>query len=378
MVLAGSTVRSTSGVPVGALRLQLGESSGGSTVPALVGDSPLLPLIGDLATGARGASSAARANTLAAQLAQRSFDGEPAPVAYLPADAAAPSTAGYLRLTNLLAVLARGGAVVGGDVSRLATAATETGTLEYPASQADELPSGYLDRWKSSDTQVTAVRAAISQAAVAGSPDPDDLTDELTQSTAPLGSAALRVGQQPGELVLSTIESSVEGVRSQVNIRATAGSYTLASGSSPLVLTVKNDLPYDVSLRVVITGGARNGLTATDPGLIQIAAKRTKQVPIPTTVARSGTFQIGARLIGPDGRTWGSPVVLRITSTAYGALTVILVAVAGGVLLLMVIFRIAQRWRNRRRRAGRTAGRTGPGLGHRRRQRRDRRGEPAA
>ncbi len=349
LVLRGSTVQSQNAAPVGALDLQLPDSAGGGTVPALVGDSPLLPLIGELAAGARGSSSASRVNTLAAQLAQRSFDGDTAPVAYLPADGATPSTAGYLRLTSLLAVLASGGAVVGGDPAGLATAATEHGTLEYPSSQADELPSGYLDRWKDIDSEVTAVRAAVAPAAVAGSPDPSDLTDQLTEATAPLGSAAMRSDQRPGDLVLSTIESSVVGVRSQVSIRETAGSYTLASGSSPLVLTVKNDLPYDVSLRVMITGGARNGLTASDPGLIRISAKRTKQVPIPTTVARSGTFQIGARLIGPDGRTWGTPVVLRITSTAYGALTVILVSVAGGVLLLMVIFRIAQRWRHRRR-----------------------------
>ena len=52
-------------------------------------------------------------------------------------------------------------------------------------------------------------------------------------------------------------------------------------------------------------------------------------------------------LIGADGTQWGDPVELRIRSTAYGAITVVVIAVAGAALLLMVILRIVQRIRQR-------------------------------
>jgi protein involved in polysaccharide export with SLBB domain len=96
-----------------------------------------------------------------------------------------------------------------------------------------------------------------------------------------------------------------------------------------------------------------------------IPAGRSQQVKIPTEVTRSGQFQVTATLVGPDGLTWGDPVQLSVQSSAYGALTVILMAVAGGVLVVMVALRIRQRLRGRRARiaaaAQGTAGPAGPG-----------------
>jgi hypothetical protein len=70
-------------------------------------------------------------------------------------------------------------------------------------------------------------------------------------------------------------------------------------------------------------------------------------VKIPAEVSRSGQFQVRAVLVGPDGSTWGQPVQLSVESTAYGALTVIIIIVAGGVLVLMVALRIVQRLRGK-------------------------------
>ena len=68
---------------------------------------------------------------------------------------------------------------------------------------------------------------------------------------------------------------------------------------------------------------------------------------IPAEVSRSGQFQVTAQLVGADGGYWGAPVELSVESTAYGALTVIIIVVAGGVLVLMVAWRIWQRLRAR-------------------------------
>jgi hypothetical protein len=96
---------------------------------------------------------------------------------------------------------------------------------------------------------------------------------------------------------------------------------------------------------VQITGGDRVGLTVTDPPLQVVPAGRSQQVKIPAEVTRSGQFQVTAQLIGDDGQPWGPPVQLAVESTAYGALTVIIIVVAGGVLVLMVVLRIVQRLR---------------------------------
>jgi len=102
-----------------------------------------------------------------------------------------------------------------------------------------------------------------------------------------------------------------------------------------------------VPVRVQISGGERVGLTVTDPEIQVVPAGRAQQVKIPAEVTRSGQFQVDAQLVGPDGVAWGPPVQLSVESTAYGALTVIIIIVAGGVLVLMVALRIVQRLRGK-------------------------------
>jgi hypothetical protein len=86
-----------------------------------------------------------------------------------------------------------------------------------------------------------------------------------------------------------------------------------------------------------------------------VPAGRSQLVKIPAEVSRSGQFQVTATLRGADGSEWGTPVELSVESTAYGALTVIIIVVAGGVLVLMVVLRVVQRVR------ARSAGSAAPG-----------------
>ena len=90
-----------------------------------------------------------------------------------------------------------------------------------------------------------------------------------------------------------------------MKISSAGNSYTLASSTSPLVLTVQNTLPYNVPVRVQITGGERVGLTVTDPEIQVVPAGRSLQVKIPAEVTRSGQFQVAAQLLGADGTAWG-------------------------------------------------------------------------
>ena len=290
-----------------------------------------------------------RVNALGARLGQRALDGTTDPVAYLARTTTTPNTVGTKAVADLLATMAGGGAVRELDPQTTAEAATEDGTLQYPVSPADELPADYLDRWQAANSGIAGMHGTVRQADVTGSPEPSAFLTELTAATRNLGSAAMRTDQRPGEKVLSTIESSLQGLRDQVTIRSTAGSYTLTGGSSPLILTLRNELPYVVRIRIQLIGAARAGLTVDDPGIIELAARRTQQVRLPATVTRAGTFSVTARLLGTDGTVWGQPVGLTIRSTAYGIITVMLIAVAGGVLLLMVVIRIVQRVRGRAR-----------------------------
>jgi hypothetical protein len=114
-----------------------------------------------------------------------------------------------------------------------------------------------------------------------------------------------------------------------------------------LLINVRNDLPYVATVRVVVIGGESVGLTASDPGAQIIPAGRSQQFKIETKVVKAGKFPLDVQLIAADGSQWSDPTTITVSSSAYGTLTIVLIAVAGGALFLMVVIRLVQRIRNR-------------------------------
>ena len=73
---------------------------------------------------------------------------------------------------------------------------------------------------------------------------------------------------------------------------------------------------------------------------------------------------MAAVLTAPNRAAWTKPVSLTVTSSAYGAWTIGIIAVAGTVLLVMVAWRIGQRWRARTARlAAEASGAGNPPIG---------------
>jgi len=222
---------------------------------------------------------------------------------------------------------------------------------------ADLLPAGYLSSLidvradaSSLTGALTVDKADTNQGVDAGDTAGRDLIRTIGSAVRPLASVTLRGDRGPSAAVLSTITATIDHLRAGVTIRPTVGSYTLASTDSPLMLTVQNTLPFPVRLKMRINGGQQAGLLTTVPPIIELAANSRQQVKILATVSRVGSFSVSAQLMSPDGRDWSLSVLLPIRSNAYGTLTIVLITVAGVVLLLMVIWRIWQRYRARQQR----------------------------
>jgi hypothetical protein len=130
-------------------------------------------------------------------------------------------------------------------------------------------------------------------------------------------------------------------------VQPSSGSYTLASNDAPLFVTVVNSLPVDVNVRVAIT--TVNGVAGfrTDSMRVQhIPSGARASLKIQAHVQRAGRFQVDASLQAPDGSTLGKPVRLNIHCTALGAVGVIITAVACGVLVVALAFRVIRRIRS--------------------------------
>jgi len=216
------------------------------------------------------------------------------------------------------------------------------GALRYPdRARANELDEAHLDA-------VDAVRARVESLRGALTNDAAPLLTPFTRALWRAESSAWRT-ERGGGVFVARVGESVEGLRGQVRILS-AGTLTLASSTTPLRLTVANDLPAPVRVRLRLVGGSGAGFSTSDVGVTTVGARRIEMIAVPTRVERSGTFTVRAFLLTPDGDPLGAPVQLRVHSTAYGRVAVAITGGALVVLLVAVAVRLARRLRARRRR----------------------------
>jgi hypothetical protein len=127
-----------------------------------------------------------------------------------------------------------------------------------------------------------------------------------------------------------------------------SGSYTLTSSTSPLPITVENDLNYPVQVRVrVSTVNGSLGFTARDIGVQKIEAHGRAVLHLPTSISRSGRIQVDAQLFTPNDVPLGRGVRLTVHSTVLGLVGVVITVVAGVVLGLALLLRLVRRFRRR-------------------------------
>lgn len=274
------------------------------------------------------------------------------PIVVVPPRRFTANGAGLTSLAGMINELTSGGTVTPTQVSRLLkgrvkAASQHPTTLAYtPANRAAELPTDYLLGAQGIDQQIDVLRGSLGKAH--GGADPAVVLGSLKDALSPAFSAAWRGSSAPAAASLETLDATLVWLYGGVQITRDTGSYTLASSTAPLLLTVRNALPYTVSVEVKIVGGAQSGLAAKGPGVMTIGVgPRSVPVKLATEVSRSGTFTVYAQLYAHGGTAWAGAVPLTIDSRAYGALTVILMSVAGGVLVLMVVWRLVQRLRGK-------------------------------
>lgn len=130
------------------------------------------------------------------------------------------------------------------------------------------------------------------------------------------------------------------------------GTYSLASSDAPLVLTVRNDLPFAVQVLLDLRTRGSRGLSISDIGVQTLAPGQRTTLQVPTEVRQSGGFAVTAALTTPSGRPLGEPVDLQVKSTAYGPISLIITIGAGALLGLLFLRRLVNFLLRRRRAAG--------------------------
>jgi hypothetical protein len=187
--------------------------------------------------------------------------------------------------------------------------------------------------------------------------DADTALRAIDAAAARTSSVAWRTDPERFRAAAEDFRASVDRQRGRVTLLAPAdGTYSLASSDSPLVLTVHNDLPFAVQVRLDLHTRGNRGLSIADIGIQTLAPDERTTLQVPTQVRQSGGFAVTAALTTPSGGALGDPVQLHVKSTAYGPIS-LLITIGSAALLGLLFLRRLVRFVLRRRRAAREAGR---------------------
>jgi hypothetical protein len=147
--------------------------------------------------------------------------------------------------------------------------------------------------------------------------------------------------------------ASLESLRTRVTLLAPAnGTYSLASSDAPLVLTVRNDLPFAVSVVLDLRIRGNRGLSTDDIGAQRLPQGQRTTLQVPAHVRQSGSFAVTATLTTPSGGILGSRVEMQVKSTTYGSISLLITFGAAGLLGLLFLRRLVLFLLRRRRAAG--------------------------
>ncbi|MDQ1661841.1 MAG: hypothetical protein QOJ68_1821 [Blastococcus sp.] len=134
---------------------------------------------------------------------------------------------------------------------------------------------------------------------------------------------------------------SLESLRARVTLLAPAnGTYSLASSDAPLVLTVRNDLPFAVSVVLDLRIRGNRGLSIDHIGAQVLPQGQRTTLQVPAHVRQSGSFAVTAALTTPSGGMLGSLVEMQVKSTTYGSISLLITFGAAGLLGLLFLRRL--------------------------------------
>jgi hypothetical protein len=196
--------------------------------------------------------------------------------------------------------------------------------------------------------------------------DPDELFGILRLGAVRAVSAAWRDRPADAAVAARSVAEQVAGVRASVSVLEPPTPFSLGTSDSPLLLTVANDLPVTVRVRVELA--STSGLRVAPIPPVEVPPLGRRQVQANAEVLRSGVFTVDAAVLTEDGGRLGPPSRLQVRSTAYGTITLWLTGTAGVLLVVLAARRILRRIRTEPGRAtttpppsrGSTEGRTVP------------------
>ncbi len=173
---------------------------------------------------------------------------------------------------------------------------------------------------------------------------PDDIVEPVRLAELRGASTAWR--GLPADAATTNAQAELTAISGRVTVSQPKQTIALASGNSPLPVYVSNDLPVGINARFALSNNT--GLRPEDAKDGFFPASGGRNYFLPVEALRAGRFSVDVSLRTPTGTPLGSSARFELTSTDYGAITIIATVAAGVALLLLASRRIYRRVKDAR------------------------------
>jgi hypothetical protein len=203
--------------------------------------------------------------------------------------------------------------------------------------------AGVVSTLSALDGKATGLASAM-QLDPAKQVKPDDVVEPVRLAELRGASTAWR--GLPADAATSNAQAELASISGRVTVSQPKQTIALASGNSPLPVYVSNDLPVGINARFTLDNNT--GLRPEEAGDRFFPASGGKNYFLPVEALRAGRFSVDVSLSTPTGTRLGSSARFELTSTEYGAITIIATVAAGVALLLLASRRIYRRVKDAR------------------------------
>lgn len=212
------------------------------------------------------------------------------------------------------------------------------GPLPYPDEERDrEIGAG----------AVAAAGALVSAGSVLA--EVLDTDNEVLQSLVGSSLSATSYAARSDATLSTLVRSRAGALESQLDAVEVLGTEfnTLSSGEGRLTVTVVNGLAHPVRLGIEVA--ADEGLEVTPPEeLVEIGPDQRTTLRLQARADNIGVHEVVLTPVTEQGRAFGTPLEMTVRTSQVGMLIWVVLAIGGGIFVVMIIRRIVQRIRSKR------------------------------
>lgn len=227
-----------------------------------------------------------------------------------------------------------------------------TAGLVYPNSATnEEIPQQVLQRLAKQNFKVGDLfRSSLKDPQV--NLDPAEVTSPLRNGLLHGASAAWRGDSGTAQDWVDRGTNALDRTLSGVKV-ARIAPISLADSNSPIPVTVNNQLPITVSVRLRAPSPTGVAINIASMDRLRIPARGNQTVFVPANVQRPGPFTLNISATALSGTDLGTPTELQAESNVYGLVTRIITISAAVLLFVLSGRRVFRRIRKSRRAKGR-------------------------